>query len=270
MDVSYSQMNLRYIFSGQLICKCGYRAEINNGIIITPNKNMDIYDTPDVNRDTYKHLPPHLITLFQNAYNWMISRLNDIRTENMVVLETYVNAWFFLHNHLEYLPPNGRYIIVDKYPETLAVYKQIIEEQNLHLDILYIADSGTKLPIKRCRVDVNIDFFAINEHNFYHRSFLPDKLRPYFSHNALMLGTYFYFRNGTKSMKRLLEEYPTCAEYNFSKHYFDGAMKKGGYGYVSFEEIGSTADSGENIGFSFHQTGEHMHLFSYLAKVTER
>lgn len=269
MDIFDGQMNLRYMFQGTLKCQCGYRADICNGILLTPNKNKDVHDTPDVDRDMYKHLPPHLITLYQRAYNWMVDKLDSIVNENTIVMETYVNAWFFIHNHLEYLHPKGRYIIVDKYPETLAAYKQIIEKQGLDLDILYISDSGTKLPIKQGSIDVNIDFFAINEHNFYHQSFLLDRLKPYFSPKAYMLGTYFYFDKGKKSLEQLLKEYPTCSEHNFNLYFFKENMKKQLFSSMISEDVGYVTDCGENIGFSFHQNGEHMHLFSYLAQYND-
>lgn len=265
LNVSDINMNTRFIFSGFFVCNCGYHAEIRNGIMLTPNKNIDVYDTPDIIRNTYRHLPPHLITLFQNSYNWMLKQMKDISFENKVIMETYINAWFFLHNHQQYLHPKGQYIIVDKYPETLASYKSIIEEQGFDLDILYIADSSTNLPLKSRSVDINIDFFAVNEHNFYHNSFLWDELVPYFSDHAIMLGTYFYFRDGRKSMKQLIKEYPTCAEHNFNLTYFMDAMKKGKYMIQDYKDIGYTTDSGDNIGFSFHITGEQMHLISYCA-----
>lgn len=270
LGVSGAVMNTRYIFSGSLTCSCGYGAQIENGILLTPNKNMDIYDKPDVARNTYKGLPPHLITLFEHSYNWMLERINEIDFAGKVVMETYVNAYFFMHNHQQYLDPAGRYIVVDKYPETLLAYKQIIEKQGVERDILYIADSSTKLPLKNNCVDVNIDFFAINEHNFYHRSFLLARLMPFLANDAYLLGTYFYFQNGVKSMRNLLREYPTCAEYNFNAAYFLRALSDAGLEMRDSENVGFTTDSGDNIGFSFHAKGEQMHLLSYLAQHTNR
>lgn len=265
LNIINPQMNTKYVFRGNLMCSCGYAAEICDGIILTPNKNIDAHDEPDINRKMYKDLPPKLITLFQNSYNWMLHKIDEIQFSGKVILETYINAWFFLHNHQQYLDHGGKYIIIDKYPETLASYKRIIEDQEFEHDILYIADSSTKFPIKHECVDVNIDFFAINEHNFYHQSFLLDELKPYFSRKVHLLGTYFYFKNGKKSMQQLLKEYPTSAGHNFQLEYFYRKTEKK-YHFLSQANIGHTTYSGNNIGFSFHVKGEEMHLLSYLAK----
>ncbi|MDR1731790.1 MAG: MerR family transcriptional regulator [Synergistaceae bacterium] len=266
-EIFSADMSVRHIYSGALKCLCGYSASIENGILLTPNRNVDVYDTPDLNRDMYKNLPPHLITLFERAYNRMTNRLKAAGPAGKVVMETYVNAWFFMHNHLGDLHRDGKYIVVDKYPETLAMYKELIECQNVGLDVLYIADSGTKLPLKNGCVDVNIDFFAVNEHNFYHDTFLLNELKPYFSKDAVTIGTYFYFEKGRRSMKRLLEEYPTCSGDNFNLQRFRISMEKAGYEISGEDDCGRTDDSGDNIGFSFHEKGEEMGLLSYIARM---
>ena len=257
-DVS---MDMKYIFHGSLKCSCGYTASIENGILLTPNRNKDRYDTPDLERKLYKDLPPSLISLFQRSYNWMVEKLKGIELSGKVVMETYINAWFFMHNHQQHLDPAGKYIVVDKYPEMLSMYKTLMEKQGYGLDIMFIGDSSTNLPLKANSIDLNIDYFAVNEHNFYHDSFLYDKLAPYFKKDTLKLGTYFYFKNGKKSMETLLREYPTCSADNFSLPYF---LDKMGNSITDWEDCGFTTSSGANIGFSFHHEGEKMYLRSYL------
>ncbi|MDO4745208.1 MAG: hypothetical protein Q4B18_01490, partial [Bacillota bacterium] len=238
-------------------------ANIEDGILLTPNKNKDRYDTPDLERKLYKDLPPSLISLFQRSYNWMVEKLSDMDLSGKVIIETYINAWFFMHNHQQHLDPRGKYIVVDKYPEMLSMYKNLMEKQGYGLDIMFIADSSTSLPLKKGCVDLNIDYFAVNEHNFYHNTFLYDELEQYFSKDALKLGTYFYFENGKKSMDTLLQEYPTCSDDNFNLSYFLSNMNDK---LIDQEDCGFTTSSGANIGFSFHHEGEKMYLRSYLAK----
>lgn len=265
LRLSNVQMNQRYIFSGDLSCNCGYHAQIADGILLTPNRNTSRYDKPDLTRELYKELPSDLISLFQRSYNWMSKKLLQAGPSGKVLLETYVNAWFFLHNHQHILPKYTMMIVLDKFPETLRVYKELIERQKRGLDILYIADAGTKPPLKPQTVDINIDFFAINEHNFYHHTFWMDHLYPYLKKDALALGTYFYFERGHKSIQTLLKEYPESYINNFNKQYFMKSIVKG-FNILDSEELGYTVDSGENLGFSFHIKNERMHLFSYLAQ----
>lgn len=265
LSISDVNMDMKYIYDSKLTCPCGYCASVEDGILLTPNKNQNKEDEPDVDRLLYKDLPPALISLFQRSYNWMKDKLSQMDLSGKVIMETYINAWFFLHNHQQYFPTDGKYIIVDKYPETLRMYKELIEREHYQLDILYIADSSTNLPIVKHCVDLNLDFFAVNEHNFYHETFLLDQLTPYFTETAQLLGTYFYFDGGRRSMKNLLSAYSECSPNNFSLPYFLEQAAASGIRLSDSEDCGFTTDSGNNLGFSFHQTGEKMHLMSYLA-----
>lgn len=265
--VSNPVMDSASMDSADLSCSCGYQAKIRSGIVITDSSGPRPYDKADVNRETYRDLPPDLITLFQNAYNWMTSRILSVGTANRVVLETNINAWCFLHNHLEFLDPKGLYILTDRFPETLLAYKKLIDAQGYPLNFLYIADSSANLPLQKKCVDLSIDFFAVNEYSFYNRSFLWSDLLPVLHPDTKLVGTYFSFQNGKQSMKQLLSEYPNCSPQNFSRSDFLRSMSSGGFILSEKEEIGATADSGNNIGFSFHRTGEKMQLLSYLARV---
>lgn len=265
-SISGANMNLQDIYSGAVSCSCGYHITIENGILITPNKNTSLYDKPDLKRELYKDLPPKLISRFQLSYNWMCDKLAENPLKDKVVLESYVNAWFFLHNHLEYLDPSSRYIVVDKYPETLLMYKKLIEQQNTKLDILYIADSSTEFPLKKECIDLNIDFFSINEHNFYHHSFLVDRLLPYMKQDSALLGTYFYFADAPKSHRALMELYPESSPQNFSLNYFKKSLRSTPYRLTDQEDFGTITDTGNNLGFGFHCKGEKLGMMSYWGK----
>ena len=265
-EVRSPVLNSASMESADLLCSCGYRATIRDGIVITGSSGPRPYDKPDTNRETYRNLPPDLITLFQSAYNWMVSRLLSFGTANRIILETGVNAWCFLHNHLEYLDPKGMYILTDRFPETLLAYKKLIDAQDYPLNFLYIADSSPQLPLQKKSIDLAVDFFSTNEYSFYSPSFLWTDLFPVLHPDARIIGTYFSFQNGTRSMRQLLEEYPSCSPQNFSRPYFLRSMASSGFLISESEEIGTTTDSGDNIGFSFHKTGEKMQLLSYLAR----
>ncbi len=266
LQISDVQMDMNYIYEGRFTCECGYEARVDDGILITPNGYNGEQDIPDVERKVYKDLPDSLISLFQRAYNFMKEDLARIDLSGKVVMETYVNAWFFLHNHHQYMSPEGFYIVVDKFPETLRMFKDLLEREGCDLPILYLADSSKNYPLRKGCVDLNLDFFAINEHQFYADDFLMHHLSPYLAPGARCIGTYFWFDGGRGSMKQLLAEYPESSPRNFSLPFFLEQMKDAGFTIQRRQDCGYTTSSGNNIGFSFHCEGEKMHLESYLAR----
>ena len=265
IELKNVEMNQRYIWAGDIECKCGYHASIKQGILYTPNKNTSLYDKPDLSRELYKDLPPSLITLFQRSYNWMVDKLCSINLKDMVIAETNINAYFFLQQHLHVLDPQGMYIIIDKFPETLLMYKELIDSQGIALDILYIADNSTLYPIKKGCIDLFIDYFGSNEHCIYNHSWLIADILPYFSSHAHILGTFFYF-SGNKSIQKLCEEYPEAYDKNFSQLDFIRNITKSGFNFIDQGAIGWTEKSGNNLAFSFHIDGEKMHLLSFFAR----
>lgn len=88
------------------------------------------------------------------------------------------------------------------------MYKHLIEKQRPDLDILYLADSSTRFPLKSECIDVHLDFFAANEHNFYHDTFLYERLLPYLKKDADLIGTYFYFEHAQKSHEAAFKPVP--------------------------------------------------------------
>lgn len=260
------EMDQRFLYSGSLRCSCGYQAHIDHGILMTPNKNTNLQDTPDVTRELYKELPPELISMFQRSYNRMLKEMDEMDLHHKVIAETYINAWFFMHNHLDDLPSDSQYLVIDKYPETLLMYKHLIEKQRPDLDILYLADSSTSFPLKQECIDLHLDFFAVNEHNFYHSTFLYQELLPYLKKTADIIGTYFYFEHAQKSMRQLLSLYPECSPRNFNLSYFHSSLSTWGFDLLEEEDCGFITDSGNNLGFGFHVKGEKMHLLPYHGK----
>ena len=73
-----------------------------------------------------------------------MDRLSSAR----VVLETHPNAYFFLHMAASRAPRGPLYVVVDKFPETLEMYKRKLDRSAPDLEILYLADASLDFPIR--------------------------------------------------------------------------------------------------------------------------
>ena len=266
LKIANVDMNHEYIFNGQLYCECGYKAQIRDGIIHTNNKNNSFFDKPDIERELYKDIPPHLISLYQKSYNWMISKINEITDDHNLIMETHINAYYFLYKQYNLIKKKPLYVIVDKFPEMLAMYKEKSEHLNPNPDIIYIADNSMDLPLKHDSIDLFIDYFGTNEHNIYFDSSLLCSLKKYFKQSGHVLGTYFSFDKNSKSNKKLKAEYPENFINNFNYQYFINSIENCRIKILEKNQIGITTDSGENLAFSFHHEGENMYIDSFLAK----
>ena len=265
-EVSMSQ---KYVFRAHLRCPCGYQADIRNGILETGNVNTSLYDKPDPTRELYRDLPSMTLSLFERSYRWLEERIRADRQADprgKVWLESYVTAWFFLHNHLDLLGPEDCLIVIDKFHETLLGYKDVIERQGAPFNILYIADAGPTPPIREHIIDRTMDFFGTNEHSFYHENFYLEQMLPYLKDDCRLFGVYFFFQGGTKSMKKYLTSYPGSSSNNFHIQWFLQQLQRR-FILDETDDCGFSLDSGDNLGLGFHVPGEELHLQPYRARL---
>lgn len=258
-------MNSHYIFQASLRCDCGYQARIQDGILKTDHKNTSLHDKPDVNRELYKDLPDRTLSLFERSYHWMEERIRRSVRPGQIWMENYPNAWFFFHNHLELLGREDSLIVIDKFPETLESYKELIDRQGPPCNILYIADASETPPLREACVDCSMDFFASNEYNFYRTGFYLSTLKPYLRADARLFGVYFFFRHGKKTLQNLFRDYPESAPESFNERWFLRELREN-FTILETDDCGSSDNSGKNLGLGFHEPGEELHLQAYAAQ----
>lgn len=263
-----ASMSQTYVFQATLRCgrRCGYTAAIKDGILQTRNINTSLYDKPDTTRELYRDLPSMTLSLYERSYHWLEEHIRGQIVHGKVWLEGYVNAWFFFHNHLELLDQRDSLIVIDKFPETLLAYKRVMERQGLPCDILYLSDCSATPPIRDGVIDCVMDFFAVNEHNFYHMDLYLNQLLPYLKQDCDLFGVYFFFQNGGASMRKLLADYPEASPNNFNIRWFFQELKQN-FHLLETSDCGFSLDSGDNLGLGFHIPGEELHLQPYFARL---
>lgn len=254
------------ILTGKLFCICGYHAEIIKGILITDGRNISQYDYPDLDRKFYKDLPAPLVSLFQKSYNWMFQQLKKQDLSGKIILENHINAYFFLYTHFDKIDPHALFVVVDKFPEMVYLYKDLIEHLGLDLKILYIADSSCNYPIKKQSVDIYIDYFSSNEYGIFNRCHLMEKIKQNFHSDTAFIGTYFSFDHNSKSMKTLKNQYCENWELNFNQSAFKNYLLAQQYKFIDESDIGYVLDSGTSQAFTFHEKNDRLLLYSYLFK----
>lgn len=268
LSFSNSDMSQTQIMRADVSCSCGYRAKIRNGIFLTPNQEHSKYDQADTAKVIYSDVPDFLTSLYQKSYYWMEKCLRNILTQGSVVMETHLNTYFYLQYERELLEENNcRLILVDKYPEILGMYKKSLEEAGSDIEVLFIADDSTEIPISPGVVDVFVDFFGSNEHQFFNDSNLVDKMTDYLALSAYVVGTYFSVTGGRKSIKNMKCYYPEASSNNFNLALFRETLDKAGYIGMLSDHIGETAETGDDYRcLGFVDKDEKIRLDAFLLK----
>lgn len=139
---------VRY-FSADLHCSCGYRAEIRNGIVYAECEEKYPFDEPDIDRELYRSAPSELVSLIQKSYNWMGTRIKELSLPSgSVVMETHLNSFFALYKKLTQIDLSNIYVVQDKFPAIIELYKGYIDRLPAKPEILYIAAAdNTTFPL---------------------------------------------------------------------------------------------------------------------------
>ena len=268
LELKQATLNSRYVYSGILHCDCGYQISIENGIVKTGNLYTAPYDKPDLKRGLYRNVSDEFIVFLQRCNDFALREMKQTDLTGKVVMEGHCNGYFFLYNHLKELSGDCIYIIQDKYPEMVEMYKRNIERLGLELDILYVADASTHFPLKAQCVDLLLDFMGDNEHSLYFKSFYMDDIKQYLSPEARVIGASMGFHTGAKSLDALRVKYPEGDWTGYCKDKWDELYTRAGFRRESFP-VGVLLDSYAQYSFECHQQGEE-YFFEYFSAVRRK
>ncbi len=268
-QISKADMDISAIFSADLHCACGYRAEIRSGIVYAECEEKYPFDEPDIDRELYRSASSELVSLIHKSYNWMGARVEELSLPSgSVVLETHLNAFFALYKRMAHLNPSNIYVVQDKFPAIIELYKGYIDRLPVKPEILYLAAAdNTTFPLRKGCVDLLIDYCSTNEYGIYADDFYLDRMQQYLKPSAAVIGTYFYFDPDSRSLEKLQEMYPLNGPHNYTREYFkDGIRSR--YSIVKQTEIGVSTDSGNGLTFDFHCTGDALYMRSFLLRLS--
>lgn len=264
LPIEGASFSHKYVHNGLLGCGCGYSATIENGVLLTGNRYMGSYDSPDLERRLYRTLSSDLLRIYHGCSGYIAEQLHALSLSDRVVLEGNINGYFFLYNHFADLPKDCLYVIVDKFPETVAMYKGLIEQLNLDLDILYIADASFGYPLRAGCVDVCLDFFGSNEQQFYHEDGFVHAVAPFLSERALVVGSYMELDSRAQSRRLVTEKYPESSRRVYSFTPILAELKDLGF-EIRTQEAGTLTKTQNEFSFSCHLEGDEMRFYSFTA-----
>lgn len=257
LSLSNCSIEKDQILSGTLNCECGFSAVIKNGILIGHSGEISKYDWPDIERNCYCLMNPTLVSYMQKAYHWLLDRLGQCDMDGKVILEDFVNNYCFCHANFEEMPSKALYIISDKYPEIVAIYKGLIDKLGLEQKVLYIAAASDMLPLKDGCVDMYIDFDSANEYALYHKGYSTEALARYFHKESRAAGSFFSFKPNSSAEKELHRQFPESWEHSYDISYFKRYLRSVWTNIIDEESIGNVTDSNTDEKASlYHIPGE--------------
>lgn len=265
LHIENAEINYKYIYEGTLSCPCGYHAIIENGIIRTENTYEGTHDRPDLRRRLYCEIGEGWEIYTQKCRDAIIEQIESQDWNGKVILEANINGFFFTYNNLHQLPKNSVYIIVDKYHEVLAMYKELFEQLYPGLDILYIADASEKFPLQDSCIDLFLSFYGEIEYSFYHKNVQLHDICHLMKPKGLIFGAFQSFAPEAKSRRLLIERYPEGHKRLANMTYLIEDYLKCGY-KISAVETGKIMKTEDHHMYICHLDGEPLTIYYFVAE----
>lgn len=248
-----------HIISGNLLCACGTKYSIVNGIVVSenirsnPTKIVSIVDyIEDVNNDYLKNISKSL--------EWLYKKIQPIELESEVLLELGSGTGFLLRYIYDDLPRTTTYIAVDYDINRHIFLSNLIRRSNKDVNILFICSDFNEMPLKENVADIVIDYAGTTNYAFENEDFLLKSIDRYFKRDVLLLFVSIMFEKyGIESM--IDEKY----RHNFNEAFARSEIIDLGYGILSEKSSDSTNEASEKYE-NFFKRDEKVYVYRAHAK----
>lgn len=264
LSIENAEIHFKYLMKGQLICDCGYQAQIEQGIVKTGNLYTGRHDRPDLKRQLYHDTGEEFPIAMHKCTEYMLEKIEQRELRGKVVLESNVNGFFFTYNFLHEMPGDCLYIFTDKYEEVLLMYKNLIEILVPELEVLYIADASEHIPIKDSSIDLFLSFFGENEYSFYHSNAQLTDIKRLMKPDAAVLGSFQCISTRSVTSRNLREQYPEGTPFVMDLDHLMFEYKKCGY-ISSACQLGTVMNTKKHHMYLCHVDGEPIEMYGFEA-----
>lgn len=279
LDMSEINIQEGQVTDGKLKCACGYGAHITDGVIYTPpDEYMDnilkfqkhlygtVFDYNDfVFFDNIDTISSEATALLSRTYAWMDFILSMKQREGHVVLVPDLSV-HYLYKYIEKPYFQNCLIIVSGVSKSaIEMIKKHIDSIDNNLNILYIANTIHRLPIRKGLINLWIDATASYNYSFFNDNMLHDSLNPYLCKNAEVVGLTKFLDESAKSLKSIKKKFPNAHINNSRKKPFIRLFEDLNWNLKNLVEIGSVTNPGEYYDYVLNDD-QHHYIGYYATK----
>lgn len=265
LHLTDAELDGQYIYRGNISCSCGYQARIEDGILDTGNRYEGAYDRPDLTRGVYRDVGQKFSIAMQKSQDFIASKMRTKNMSGKVLLESNINGCFYLYTHLNLIPDDCICIITDKFPETLKMYRSLIEMLNINKQILFIADAHDRYPLRKNCIDLHVSFYGENEFSLYHEKSFISTIQPLLKSDAVIWGAFSEIPLNSKSQRNLRVKYPESNRYCYDSAYLKKEYLKNGHA-ITLTIMGTVTHTSQDYSFECHVDGEVLTMYCFYTE----
>jgi len=253
------------IHKGELSCECGYRAAIQDGIVLTkdyeeetPFKAFNNVESVIAMKESLSPLYRLLIT---KSYIWMNNRIEH-NPEARRIIMTGPFTFNFLLEYIEKLGGNNQFVVFDPSCKRIVKLKKYLA--SFSDNILYVVGKPEDLPVRHKSIDLYLDDYSTVNSMFTYNTFSTEHLAPLLKSGGEVLGIFTAYPNAPKSLRNFLKDHPNFNPDKMTLHGLASQWALGGVRMLEEKSIGETTPWESH--FDQDVQGEKVQVWAYRAQ----
>jgi DNA-binding transcriptional MerR regulator len=265
-DASISSNSLQ---KGSLWCDCGYRAQIEDGIIRCSDFEEDTPFKAFKNIESVRSIKEQFGSSYRmligKAYLWMYSKSNpDIDNTYRILIGPF--TFNFLLEYVDKYRDSSIFIVFDPSLKRIEKLKKYLSGRNQK--IVYIAGGVNLLPLKHQSCDLYIDDYSTTNNLFTFGDFSCKFIAPLLKRRGRIVGIFTDYNCAPKSLENFRGVHPNFPSQKMKLRFLKYDWEQGGVEIVEEKSIGRT--TGEELHFHQSAAGEQLEVHCYLGEKSQK
>lgn len=253
-----------FLQEGHLWCDCGYRANIEDGIIVSENYYEETPFKAFENIESIAAIPeqfgPTYRMLIQKTYMYMYNNIAN-RLEDPLFIMAGPFTFNFLLAYIDKLGKKNTYIVIDPSKKRIEKLRSYLSSHSYN--IVYVVSELANTPMKHNSVDIYIDDYSTVNSMFTFNSFDTQYITPFLKRHARIAGIFSNYRNAPKSLANFKKVQPDFKPEKMTLSGLKYSWSQNGVTITDEKTIGSTSET--NTEYSQDVKGEYLEVLGYLA-----
>ena len=265
-DASISSNSLQ---KGSLWCDCGYRAQIEDGIIRCSDFEEDTPFKAFKNIESVRSIKEQFGSSYRmligKAYLWMYSKSNpDIDNTYRILIGPF--TFNFLLEYVDKYRDSSIFIVFDPSLKRIEKLKKYLSGRNQK--IVYIAGGVNLLPLKHQSCDLYLDDYSTTNNLFTFGDFSSKFIAPLLKRRGRIVGIFTDYNCAPKSLENFRGVHPNFPSQKMKLRFLKYDWEQGGVEIVEEKSIGRT--TGEELHFHQSAAGEQLEVHCYLGEKSQK
>ncbi|MDL2264260.1 MerR family transcriptional regulator [Synergistaceae bacterium OttesenSCG-928-I11] len=263
LTINLERIDEGKIHNGSLSCQCGYRAEIESGILTNPSG--EVLPTPPNLRDysSIDKMSREMRNDLFRIYNSLERMLRGVELKDKVVMETHIRNVSFVMQKARALDPSCLYVLSDPLREVVEREKSDMDAMESPLNALFIASNYQAYPLRRGCVDCIIDCFQNTYFAMFAGYFIYPQWLRYLRKGSRLIGAYIDIPKGSKSAALFKKQHPNGKGEVRGLDAFCDSLARHGFAIEQRHSIEPLSDSN----YPWHHKGDTIEYVCYSAKL---